>query len=94
MDMKTLGMIMIVPTLLLAFYITYRFRKIASEFYHNIAVCSWIMANTVWMIGEFFFDDTLRPYAIVFFLLGLIVLAIYYLVIRPRVKESELTDIM
>ncbi len=92
--MKTLGMIMIVPTLLLAFYITYRFRTVPSEFYHNIAVCSWIMANTVWMTGEFFFDDTLRPYAIVFFLIGLLVLAIYYVFIRSRVKESELTDII
>lgn len=94
MDVKTLGMIMIIPTLLLAFYITYRFRTVASEFFHNLAVCSWIMANTVWMIGEFFFDDSLRPYAIVFFLIGLLVLTFYYLLIRSRVKESELTDII
>lgn len=84
---------MIVPTLFLAFYITLRFRTITSEFYHNIAVCLWIMANTAWMIGEFFFDDTLRPIAIVFFLLGLTVLAFYYIAIYPRIKESEMTDI-
>lgn len=94
MDMKTLGMIMIFPTLFLAFYITYRFRTVPSELYHNLAVCAWILANTVWMIGEFFFDDTLRPYAIVFFLAGLAALAIYYIIIRPRAKESELTDIV
>ncbi|MES3017231.1 MAG: hypothetical protein V4721_05610 [Bacteroidota bacterium] len=94
MDMKTLGMVMILPTLFLAFYITYRFRTIPSEFYHNLAVCSWIMANTVWMTGEFYYDDTLRPYATVFFSVGLIVLAIYYLFVRQRVKETELTDII
>ncbi|SKB28966.1 hypothetical protein [Daejeonella lutea] len=94
MDLKTLGLIMIVPTLCLALYITYRFRAVPAEFYHNIAVCSWIMANTIWMIGEFFYDDSFRPYAIVFFLLGLLVLAIYYLFVRNRVKESELTDLI
>lgn len=94
MDMKTAGIVMIFPTLFLAFYITYRFRKVLSEFYHNLAVCSWILANTVWMIGEFFFDDTLRPYAIVFFLTGLAALAIYYIFVRPKVKEAELTDIV
>ncbi len=85
---------MIFPTLSLALYITYRFRTVPSEFYHNLAVCCWILANTVWMIGEFFFDDTLRPYAIVFFLAGLTALAIYYIFVRPRTKEAELTDVV
>lgn len=88
LDMKTFDIIMVVPTLFLAFYITYRFRSLPAEFYHNLAVCCWIMANSVWMIGEFFFDDTLRPYAIVFFSMGLIVLAIYYIFIRSR-RGSE-----
>jgi len=92
MDLKTLGIIMIFPTLFLAFYITYRFRTITAEFYHNMAVCAWIMANTVWMTGEFFFDDTLRPYAIVFFLIGLIILAFYYMFIRNRIRGSALPD--
>ena len=84
---------MIVPTLFLAFYITYIFRKEISEFYHNLAVCLWIMANSSWMIGEFFFDDTLRPYATVFFLGGLGILAFYYIFIYKRTKESEMTGI-
>ena len=93
MDVKSLGVLMIVPTLFLAFYITYRFRKEISEFYHNLAVCLWIMANSSWMIGEFFFDDTLRPYAIVFFLGGLGILAFYYIFIYKRTKESEMRGI-
>ena len=93
MDVKSLGVLMIVPTLFLAFYITYKFRKEISEFYHNLAVCLWIMANSSWMIGEFFFDDTLRPYATVFFLGGLGILAFYYIFLYKRTKESEMTGI-
>ena len=78
LDMRLFGIIMIFPTLFLAFFITYKFRKIVSEFYHNLAVCFWIMANTIWMIGEFYYNDTLRPFAIIFFISGLIVLMVYY----------------
>ncbi|SDL95306.1 hypothetical protein SAMN05421813_10438 [Daejeonella rubra] len=91
MDIRTLGIIMIFPTLFLAFYITYKFRQLLSELYHNLAVCFWIMANTIWMIGEFFFDDTLRPYSIVFFLAGLLVILYYYLFVYRKLKvDSEI----
>jgi hypothetical protein len=78
LDLQLLGIIMIFPTLFIAFFITFKFRKLVSEFYHNLAVCFWIMANTTWMIGEFYFDDSLRPVATVFFIVGLLVLIIYY----------------
>jgi hypothetical protein len=93
MDVKSLGISMIVPTLFLAFYITYTCRKVISELYHNLAVCLWITANSTWMIGEFFYDDTLRPYATVFFLGGLGILAFYYIFLYKRLKESEITGI-
>jgi len=88
MDIRILGIIMIFPTLFLAFYITYKFRKLLSELYHNLAVCLWIMANTIWMIGEFFFDDTLRPYSIVFFLAGLLLILYYYLFVYNKLKND------
>lgn len=88
MDIRSLGIIMIFPTLFLAFYITYRFRKLLSELYHNLAVCLWIMANTIWMIGEFFFDDTLRPYAIVFFIAGLFLILYYYVFVYKKLKSD------
>lgn len=78
LDLKILGIIMVLPTLFLAFFITIKFKKIVSEFYHNLAVCFWILANTTWMIGEFYFDDSLRPIATLFFIAGLLVLMIYY----------------
>lgn len=78
LDLKILGIIMVLPTLFLAFFITYKFRKMVSEFYHNLSVCFWIMANTSWMIGEFYIDDSLRPLSTLFFIAGLLVLIIYY----------------
>ena len=78
LDLKILGIIMVLPTLFLAFFITYKFRKMVSEFYHNLSVCFWIMANTSWMVSEFYFDDSLRPLSTLFFIAGLLVLIIYY----------------
>ena len=93
MDLHILGIMMIFPTLLLAFYITFKFREILSELYHNIAVCLWIMANTVWMIGEFFFSDTLRPYAMIFFIAGLGVIAFYYVFVRKPEERNLVSDV-
>jgi hypothetical protein len=88
MDIRIVGIIMIFPTLFLAFYITYKFRKLLAELYHNLAVCLWIMANTIWMIGEFFFDDTLRPYSIVFFLAGLLLIFYFYLFVYKKIEND------
>lgn len=76
--------IMIAPTIGMALYITWLSRSIVKEWLHNLAVCSWIIANSIWMIGEFFFDDTLRPFATVFFLIGLSIIGYYYLVLARR----------
>jgi hypothetical protein len=85
---KELGMIMIIPTLAAAFHIAWLRRTIKTELFHNLAVCSWITANSIWMIGEFFFDDSLRPVAAAFFLLGLLTVAYYYLVFIPKMRKS------
>ena len=87
---RPLGMLMIIPTLYVAFDLAYRSRKNVSDFCHNIAVCLWIMANATWMTGEFFFKDTLRPYAGVFFVLGLLVVAYYYIVLFPKLPKEDL----
>ncbi len=81
---KTGGMIMIIPTFLMAVYIAYRSRKKIHDLFHNIAVCLWICANGTWMTGEFFFNDDLRNYAGAFFLLGLCVLSFYYIFLFPK----------
>ena len=83
-DFKTGGIVMIVPTLAVAFYITWKMRIHTAELFHNLAVCSWICANSIWMVGEFFFNDGLRQPATIFFSLGLIFIGWYYFVLLPR----------
>lgn len=71
-------MIMIVPTIGLAFYITFLNRSERAELVHNLAVCFWILANSTWMIGEFYFNDGTRTYAVILFIIGLAMMARYY----------------
>lgn len=75
---KTMGLIMVIPTIALAIYITFLYRKNKAEVLHNTAIIFWICANSTWMIGEFYFEDGLRNYALGFFCLGIGVIAYYY----------------
>lgn len=81
-------MAMILPTILVAIDLAYRAKDDVQDFCHNIAVCCWIAANAVWMTGEFFFHDSLRGYASVFFALGVLVLITYYGWLRRRKVEA------
>ena len=83
---RTLGLIMIVPTLGAAIFITWRARNERTDFAHNLAVVFWITANAWWMIAEFFgFDETAlwlgvdgRHFAVIPFVLGAAVLVRHY----------------
>jgi prepilin signal peptidase PulO-like enzyme (type II secretory pathway) len=76
---KIPGLIMIVPTIGAALLITWQTRNIKSELLHNVAVLFWIIANSYWMITEFFSDDdSLRYYAVIPFVLGIISVGYYY----------------
>lgn len=77
-DWKGLGTFMILPTLSVAIWLTWKMRREYTELMHNLAVISWILANATWMIGEFYFNDGTRPIALGFFLLGLCLLFVYY----------------
>lgn len=88
-DWKFAGIVMIVPTLFAAIHIAWRWRGNAGELMHSLAICFWISANGIWMIGEFFYDDTFRPYAIPFFVLGLISVGIHYLYLVPRMAAQS-----
>jgi len=67
---KVLGLIMIIPTIGVAAFLTFHSRLHPKEFSFNLAVLCWIC--------EFFFDDGTRPIALVFFLLGLSSILYYY----------------
>lgn len=83
------GMIMIIPTMLVAIHLAWKSRDNMSDLLHNIAICCWISANATWMTGEFFYEDGLRPYAIVFFAVGMAIISFYYLVLLPRNRRKQ-----
>ena len=96
LNLRVPGMIMIIPTLAVALYITWQTRQILSELLHNLAVVFWITANCMWMTGEFFGLDEkigsgygLRQYALIPFSLGLIVLGYYYIFLAPSKTFRE-----
>lgn len=92
MGWKVLGIGMIVPTLFVALFISWRTRHIISELTHNLAVAFWICANSTWMIMEFiqrdeevFFDLlTGKQLSLVPFGIGSLILIYYYLIQRPK----------
>ncbi|MGB5393193.1 MAG: hypothetical protein WBN16_03030 [Lutimonas sp.] len=93
---KPIGIIMILPTLIISIIIAWRTRHMMSELCHNMAISIWIMANSYWMISEFFhFDEkivmgdiTYKYLAVIPFVLGLVCLGFYYLYWRPKHKGS------
>ena len=88
---NSLGVIMIIPTWLMAVWITWKLRKSMTELAHNIAVICWISANSIWMIGEFYYNDTTRFPAKMLFFSGIIILVAHYswqFVLRIRGRQS------
>ena len=94
-----LGIAMIIPTLAIALVISWRTRQMMSELCHNLAIAVWISANSYWMISEFLgFDEkiligdfTYKQLALVPFTMGILILAFYYLIWRPKHKEENET---
>lgn len=92
---KPLGIAMIFPTLIFAIVISFRTRKYMSEVCHNLAIVFWIMANSYWMVSEFYAFDELIVYssitykyvAIIPFCIGILIMAYYYLLWRPFHKN-------
>jgi hypothetical protein len=78
MDFRLAGMLMIIPTIAVAIDLAWKSRNTKTDFFHNVAICYWIAANGIWMTGEFFYHDGLRPYAMVLFVGGIAILASYY----------------
>ncbi len=75
---KILGVSLAIPTIFLAVYIVWPSRNHRENFFHNVAVLFWILANSIWMFGEFYFEDQKRIWAMPFFIVGLLVVFWYY----------------
>jgi hypothetical protein len=85
---RYLGITMIVPTLAVAIYLTYKScRDKNAEWLINLAITFWICANSYWMCCEFFKREDIKNFAGIPFVLGMISVAIFYLL--PRFKKSN-----
>jgi hypothetical protein len=97
LNFKVLGVIMVIPTLLVAIYITSKNKNIKSELAHNLAVIFWIAANSTWMICEFtgldekiiYGNMTGRYLALIPFSIGMLILAYYYIFQRRHELKNE-----
>jgi uncharacterized membrane protein len=93
---QPIGIAMILPTIIVAVFIAWRTRDIVSELIHNLAIICWIIANSYWMISEFFHFETLTIYgsfqykhlASIPFAIGILLLAFYYVYWKPKHKDE------
>jgi hypothetical protein len=75
---KPLGVFMIIPTVMVALLLCIATRHVADKLMLNFSILCWIMANSNWMLGEFYEWD-FRPFSFVCFSVGIIVMSIYFI---------------
>lgn len=92
MDLHVAGVVMVVPTVAMAVHITWQCRDDIGELLHSLSVVLWIVANSIWMLGEFFLSDSTRPLAAAFFVAGLLTVSWYYVVVLPRRLHAKRQD--
>lgn len=90
LELKVLGMVMMVPTLLFALFIVYKTWKSLAA-YINAAVFFWILANSYWMTTEFYFDSRYKEFAAIPFGLGL-VSSLLFVIQSNRKKHNDASD--
>ena len=86
MEWKTMGVIMIVPTIFVALWLTIRTRH-EEDFFVNLAILCWIMANGYWMCCEFFDLIQYKNFAAIGFASGIIFISVFY---YKRFKNKKL----
>ncbi len=64
-----------IPAIIFAGLIAWKYKESKLDLLPNLAVLFWIIANSWWMVVEFFaIDDNLRFYTLIPFVLGLIMI--------------------
>lgn len=84
---KTLGVIMAIPTVLVAIIITVVSYQDKKRFLPNISIAFWIIANANWMVAEFF-DLPTKFYSIIPFSIGIAVF-VWFLISRIKIKKTQ-----
>jgi hypothetical protein len=77
LELRWLGAIVMLPTLFVAIYIIFKTFH-TKEVYINAAIFFWILANSFWMMMEFFNNDQHKNYAIIPFSLGFAFVSVFY----------------
>lgn len=77
LEIKWLGALMIIPTLLVALYIVLKTRG-SNDVFLNLAILCWISANSFWMCMEFFMNNEYKNYSGIPFALGFVFVGIFY----------------
>lgn len=86
---KPLGIAMILPAVGIALHICLKTAQYKMLFYQNFAILCWILANSTWMLGEFF-DLEYRVPAVAFFIIGISAITWHYF-LEYKLRKSELT---
>jgi hypothetical protein len=75
MEFRLFGAIMVIPTLFMAVFILFKTRKDV-DFWVNLSVLFWIIANSTWMLIEFFKLGN-KLISLPFFILGLVTFCVF-----------------
>lgn len=76
-EFKWLGILMVIPTLIIAGIIVYISRK-TNDIYLNFSILFWILANSFWMYCEFFNYGENKMFSSIPFALGFLFVGVYY----------------
>lgn len=89
MEYRVAGLIIAVPTILVAFWMCFITYKESDHFLPNVSIAFWIVANANWMVAEFY-DLKTKPYSIYPFLLGVLAFVIFvYIKLISRKKTNQ-----
>lgn len=77
LQLKWIGIAMVIPTLIIAAIIVFVTRK-TMDVYLNTAILFWICANSFWMYIEFFTNGEYKLLSVFPFALGFIFVGVYY----------------
>jgi hypothetical protein len=76
MEFKTVGALMILPTLAMAFYVTYLSSQHLNTVLVNLAIIFWIIANSAWMLNDFYLNVP-KSVSLIFFIAGIATILFY-----------------
>lgn len=88
LEIKSMGTLMMFPTLFFALFIVYKTWKHASMWI-NAAVFFWIFANSYWMMSEFYLDSRYKELAAIPFGSGLVCSLMFVIKSYSRKTNTE-----